>query len=144
MCTILPCTWCRLSANIEYMSKNLLHTARWKYRTQKSPKIAVCASSHNFVGLYLRDWGMYRQPEKNSLNVNICSTCLQKIANFRLINSWDPFGSLGHHSKFQRLSRLGFVVTALMSLNGGQQNFARYSSVSWAGTLYIHYWGSCP
>jgi len=27
--------------------------ARWKYRTQKSPKIAIWAPSHNFVRLYL-------------------------------------------------------------------------------------------
>jgi len=30
---------------------NVLHAARWKYRTQQ---FAICASSHNFVGLYLR------------------------------------------------------------------------------------------
>jgi len=28
-------------------------------------KIAICASSHNFVGLYLRDEGMYRQSERS-------------------------------------------------------------------------------
>jgi len=31
---------------------NVLHAARWKYRTQK---IAICASSQNFVELYLRN-----------------------------------------------------------------------------------------
>ena len=31
---------------------NVLHEARWKYRTQK---IAVCAPSRSFVGLYLRN-----------------------------------------------------------------------------------------
>ena len=45
-----------------------------------------------------------------------------------------------HTSKFQRVSRLGFV-TAATSLNGGQPNFARSLVVSWAGTLYIHFWG---
>jgi len=35
---------------------NLLHVARWKHRAQKtSPKIAIWAPSHNFVGLYLRN-----------------------------------------------------------------------------------------
>jgi len=37
--------------------------------------------------------------------------------------------SLGHPSKFQRVSRLGFV-TAPTSLNGGQPNFARWLAVS--------------
>jgi len=31
---------------------------------KKSAKIAVWASSHNFVGLCLRNWGTYRQSEK--------------------------------------------------------------------------------
>jgi len=31
---------------------------------KKSPKIAICAPSHNFVGLYLRNEGIYRQSEK--------------------------------------------------------------------------------
>jgi len=51
---------------------NVLHAARWKYRMQK---IAICAPSHNFVGLYLRNEGMYRQSEKNLLNSSTSSTC---------------------------------------------------------------------
>jgi len=31
---------------------------------KKSPKIAIWAPSHNFVALYLRNEGMYRQSEK--------------------------------------------------------------------------------
>jgi len=38
----------------------------------------------------------------------------------------------------QRVLRLGFV-NALMSLNGGQPNFARCLAISWAGTLYKHF-----
>jgi len=49
-------------------------------------------------------------------------------------NGWDRFGSLGHPSKFQRLSRLGFV-TAATSLTGGQSNFAWCLAVSWAAIL---------
>ena len=48
------------------------------------------------------------------------------------------FGSLGHPSKFQRISRVG-SVTALTSLSGGQSNFAQCLAVSWPGTLYIHF-----
>jgi len=42
---------------------------------------------------------------------------------------------LGHPSKFQRVSRLGFV-TAPTLLNGGQPNLARCLAVSWVG-MYI-------
>ena len=51
--------------------------------------------------------------------------------------------SLGHPSKFQRVSRLAFV-TAATSLIGGQANFARCLAISWAGTLYIHFRGLSP
>ena len=53
-------------------------------------------------------------------------------------NGWDLLASLGHPSKFQRVSRLTFV-TAATSLTGGQQNCARCLAVSWAGTQYIHF-----
>jgi len=32
---------------------------------KKSPQIAIWAPSHNFVGLYLRNEGTYRQSEKS-------------------------------------------------------------------------------
>jgi len=38
-------------------------------------KIAIWAPSHNFVGLYLRNEGMYRQSEEKLLSRNISSTC---------------------------------------------------------------------
>jgi len=56
------------------------------------------------------------------------------------INGWDLLARLGHPSKFHLVSRLGFV-SAPTSLNRGQQNFAGCLAVSWAGTLYTHFWG---
>ena len=58
-------------------------------------------------------------------------------------SGWDRFGSLGHSSKFQWLSRLGFV-TAVMWLTEGQRNFARCLAVSWAATLNVHFRGLLP
>jgi len=43
---------------------------------KKSPKIAIWAPSHNFVGLYLRNYSTYRQSEKNLLSSNVSSTVL--------------------------------------------------------------------
>ena len=76
--------------------------------------------------------------EKNLLNSNISSTHLHNIVNFWPNNSWDLLATLGHPSKFQLISRLGFV-TAPTLLNGGQQNFAGCFAISWADTLYIHF-----
>ena len=67
------------------------------------------------------------------------STCPYNMVNF----GWDRFGSLGHPSKFQRVSRLT-ILTAATSLTGGQPIFARCLVVSWAGTLYIHFRGLLP
>jgi len=45
-------------------------------------KIAISAPSHNFVGLYLRNEGMYRQLEKKLLNSNTSSKCPHNMVNF--------------------------------------------------------------
>ena len=66
-----------------------------------------------------------------------------QYGELRPTNSWDRFGSLGHPSKFQPVSRLRFI-TAPMSLNRRQQHFAGCLAVFWAGTLYIHFWGLLP
>ena len=47
-----------------------------------SPKIAFWAPSHNFLGLYLRNEGTYRQSEKNLLSSNISPICLHNMVNF--------------------------------------------------------------
>jgi len=58
-------------------------------------------------------------------------------------SGWDRLSSLWHPSKFQLVSHLAFV-TAVTSLTGGQPNCAQCLTVSWAATLYIHFWGLLP
>ena len=60
---------------------------------------------------------------KKLLNVNISPTHLLQYGELRPTNGWDLFASLGHRSKFQRVSRLG-SVTARHSSSGRQPNFA--------------------
>ena len=48
---------------------------------KKSPKIAIWAPSHNFVGLYLRNWHV-STIGKNLLSSNMSSTCLYNMVNF--------------------------------------------------------------
>jgi len=71
------------------------------------------------------------------LNSNICSTCPDNTANFGRLAAEIDSGVWGTPSKFQRVSRFGFVIAAT-SLAGGHPNFARCLAVSWAGT-YIHF-----
>jgi len=59
---------------------------------------------------------------------------------FSISQKWDLPGSSTKPFKFQPVWRLGFV-TAPTFRNGSQPNFARCLAVSWAGTLYIHFFG---
>ena len=119
-----------------------LHGARWKYRTQSYTKIANMST---IAQLFC--WAIFSQacidsrkkPVKQQYLLQMPSQC----GELRPTNSWDQFGSLGHSSKFQPFSRLGFV-TASTLLNKSQLNFARCLAVSWAGTLYIHFPGLLP
>jgi len=51
----------------------------------QDPKIAIWAPSRNSVGLYLRNYGRYRQSEKDLLSSNISSTCSHNMVNVGLL-----------------------------------------------------------
>jgi len=86
---------------------------------------------------------MYQQSEKKLVKQQYLLHMCSEYGELRLTSSWDRFRNLGHPSKFQRVSHVHFVA-ALTSLTGDRQNFARCLAVSWAGTLYVHFRGSCP
>jgi len=80
------------------MSKSL-HATRWKYRTQK---IAILAPSHNFVGLYLWNYGMYRQSEK-CLKKQYLPLCPDNMVNFGLLTAeirWRLWGTPANFNVF--------------------------------------------
>ena len=63
------------------------------------------------------------------VNSNISSTCFHNMANFGPLRADIVSGVCDTPSKFQQVSRLGFV-TAATSFTGGQPNFARCLAVS--------------
>jgi len=98
---------------------NVLRAARWKYRTQK---IAVCAPSHNFVGLYFATKA--RIDNRKKLVKQPClSHMFSQYGELRPTSGGDLLSSLGHSGYFQRVSRLG-SVTARHSGSERQPNFA--------------------
>jgi len=107
---------------------NLLHAAYWKYRTQKIAKKSASAYHRITLSGYIY---------ANIKHQYLPHTSSQ-YGELRPTSSWDRFGCLAHPSKFQRVSRLGFV-TAATSLNKSQPNFARCLAVS-----YIHFRGLLP
>jgi len=84
---------------------------------------------------------MHQQSEKN-LFTHYLLHMYPEYGELRPTSGWYLLASLGHLSKFQPVSRLGFV-TAATSLTGGQPNFARCLAVSWAHNIYMSE-GSCP
>ena len=69
-------TWCGLRANLECRSKTCCTRLAENTGRKKSPKIAICAPSHNFVGPYLRNYLRHISTiGKQLLSINISSTC---------------------------------------------------------------------
>ena len=121
----------------------VLQEARWKCRTQKiakhSPSWHHCTNLSGYIFATKACVAIRKKLVKQQYLLHISS----QYDELRPTRGWDRFVSLGHPSKFQRVSRFGFV-TAATSLNGSQPNFARCLAVSWTGTLYIHYLGFLP
>jgi len=86
---------------------------------------------------------MYQQLEKKLVKWQYLLHMPLQYGELQPSNGSDLLASLGHPSKFQRISHLGFV-TAATSLTAGQPSFARCLAVSWAGILYIHFLGFLP
>jgi len=98
---------------------NVLHAARWKYRTQKSPfwhhrtTLSACIFA---VKAHIDNWKKlvkYWYPFHMSA----------QYGELQHSNGWDLLASLGHPCTFQPVLRIG-SVTARHSSIGRQPNFA--------------------
>ena len=101
-------TWCGLCANLECRSE--MYCTRLVENTgpKNRQKLAIWAPSHNFVGLYLRNKGTYRQSEKNLLN-SISSTCPYNMVNFGPLAveiRWQVLGTSTNFNGFRVLAAL--------------------------------------
>jgi len=59
-----------------------------------------------------------------------------QYGELRPINGWDRFGSLGHPSKFQRLSSLGSIVGVSQTL----QHWEEGATYIWQGGHHVGHW----
>ena len=110
---------------------NVLHVARWKYRTQKLPKIRhLCTitqlcravfktARQSCVFITKARINNRKKPVKQQYLPHMSS----QYGELRPTSSRDPLASLGDPSKFQRVLRLG-SITAWHSSSGRQPNFA--------------------
>ena len=92
---------------------NVLHVARWKFRTHKSRQICQAISSQL---RHVSTIGKKFAKQQYVLQISA------QYGKLRPTNGWDQFGSLGHPYEFQRVSRLG-SITARYSSSGRQPKF---------------------
>ena len=105
--------------------RNVLHTARWKCRTQKIAKNSPSGHHHSTLSGYIyAAKARINNGKKNLLNNNISPPHVLTIwRKIRPTSGWDLLASLGHPSKFQQVLHLG-SVTARHSSNGHQPKCA--------------------
>ena len=81
-------------------------------------KVAIWAPSHNFVGLYIHNSGLYRQSEKNLLSSNISPTRPHNMVNFGPLPAeicWRVCGTPANFNGFRVLAALlhGILVVGV-------------------------------
>jgi len=131
--------WCKFRMQVW----NVLHVARWKCKNQKIAKISTSGHHHTNLSAYIFATKACIHSRKKLVKKQYLFHISSQHGELRPTSGWDRFVSLGHLSKFQRVSRFGFVSAATL-LNGSQPNFAQCLAVSWASILYILFRGSCP
>jgi len=121
---------------------NVLHMARWKYRTQKWRKNRHLGTIPQLCRAISSQLRHVSTIGKNLLSSNISSTCLHNMVNLRPTSGSDRFGSLGHPSYFQRLPRLD-CVTARHVVLGVSQTLRRWTEGAtyvWQGDHHVGHW----
>jgi len=95
---------------------SLLHRATIKM----TQKIAISAPSHNFVGLYLRNKGIYRQSEKNLLSTNTSSICPHNMVKFGPLTAEIGSGVWGTPANFNRFRILAALLHSTLVVGVSQ------------------------
>ena len=102
---------------------NVLHAARWKYRTQKLRQKSPSAHHRTNLSGYIFAIKARFDNRKKLVKQQYVIHRFPQYGELRPTNGWDRFGSFGHRYKFQRVWRLG-SLTARHSSSGRQPNFA--------------------
>jgi len=101
----------------------VLRTARWKYSTQKIAKKSPSGHHPTTLLGYIFATKAYIDNRKKFPKHQYLFHMSPHYGELWPTSGWDPFVSLGHPCKFQRLWRLG-SVTARHCSNGRLPNFA--------------------
>jgi len=125
-------TWCGLSANLECMCE--MCCTRLDENTGRK-KSAKKRHLRTIPQLCRAIFSQVRHVCIDNRKILVEQQCLLHISSqygqLRPSSGWDRLAGLEHPSKFQQVSRLGFV-TAATSFKGSQPNFARCLAACWA------------
>jgi len=102
---------------------NVLHAARWKYRTQKIAKKSPSGLHPTSLSDYVFATKTCIDNRKTIVKQQYLLHMFSQYGKLRPTSGWDLLASLGHPCKFQWVSRLG-SVTARHSSIGRQPNIA--------------------
>ena len=119
-----------------------VHAACWKYRTQKSCQKSPSGHHRTTLSGYIFVIKARINNRKKLVKQQYLFHISPNMVNFGpLTAEIDPVvcDTPENFNGFRVLA-----VTAAMSLNGRQPNFARWLAVFWAGTQHIHFWGFLP
>jgi len=122
---------------------NVLHAARWKYRTQKIAKNSVRGHHRTTLSGYIFTTKACIDNWKKLVKQPYLLRMFSQYGKLRPIRGWDRFTSLGHPSKFQRVSRVGFVTAPTCSTEVNQTLHDVWLSHGLVQYIYI-FAGSCP
>jgi len=115
------------SANLECRSENVLHAARWKRRTQKIVKNSPFGHHRTTLTGYIFAIKARTDSRKKYVEQQCLPHMSSEYSELRPTSDWDLLSSLGHPSKFQRVSHIG-RGTARHSCSGRQPKFAALST----------------
>jgi len=123
---------------------NVLHAARWNIgRKSYAKNRHQCTIAQLYVGLYLRNLGIYRQSEK-VLNGNISSTCRHNMVNFGPLTAeicWRVWGTPTNFNGFRILPSL---LHRRRSTEANQTLHDVWPSHGLHGTICTHFHGLLP
>ena len=105
-------------------------------------KIAILAPSHNFVGLYLRSWDMYRQSEEKLLNAGTSLIRPYNMVNFGLLTAeicWRVWGTPANFNGFRVLAAL-LHCTLVVSVSQTLRRWTEGATYVRQGHHHVGHW----
>jgi len=116
---------------------NVLHAARWKYRTQKSPKLPSRHHRTILSGYIFAAKACIDNRKKNLSNSNIYSTCPHIIANFSPLAAEVGSGVWSTPANFKGFRVLASLLQRRCSPEANQTLHDFWSSPGLVDCIYI-------